>query len=143
MTVDEIDWGSEDARNLRLRTPAEIEVFLGSYILPGKFRLADFLNGYRFFVFGAKGTGKTALLQYIRLKAEAERNARSTFFYFQSSFSANDLKAFLKNTAKANDRVIDDSDLEDADEAALFWRMFLLIEVASLQAHRSLGRRCR
>lgn len=130
MTVDEIDWGSEDARNLRLRTPAEIEIFLGSYILPGKFRLSDFLDGYRFFVYGAKGTGKTALLQYVKLKAE--RNATSTFFYFQSSFSANDLKAFLKNTAKANDRIIDDSNIEDADEASLFWRMFLLTEVASL-----------
>lgn len=132
MSVDEIDWGSEDARNLRLHTPYEVDIFLGSYILPGKFRLDDFLDGYRFFVFGAKGTGKTALLQYIRLMAEAKRNAVSTFFYFQSSFSSNDLKAFLKDKAKANDRVIDDSNLEDADEATLFWRMLLLTEVAAL-----------
>lgn len=132
VNVDDIDWGSEDARNLRLRTPDQVDIFLGSYVLPAKFKLADFLNGYRYFVFGGKGAGKTALLQYIRIKAEEKLGATASFFYFQSSFSKNDLQAFLTNTAKANDRVVDDSGLSDPEEAFLFWRIFLLAEVAML-----------
>ncbi|MCW2266304.1 hypothetical protein M2305_002251 [Gluconobacter cerinus] len=132
MTVDEIDFGSEDARNLRLRTDEEKKVFLSSYVLPSKFKLEDFLEGYKYFVFGGKGAGKTALLQYIRIRAEIDLEAESMFFYFQSSFSKDELRAFLANHAKENGQVIDDRDLYDADESALFWRLFLLAQAAKL-----------
>jgi len=130
--VDEIDYGAEDARNLRLKTDSEKEIFLKSYVLPAKFKLKDFLDGYKYFVFGGKGAGKTALLQYIRICAQEELNAESAFFYFQSSFSKEELKAFLVQSAKENGSIVDDTGLNDADEATLFWKLFLLLQVGAL-----------
>lgn len=132
MKVDELDYGAEDARNLRLKTESEKEIFLKSYVLPSKFKLKDFLDGYKYFVFGGKGAGKTALLQYIRIRAQEEINAEAAFFYFQSSFSKDELKAFLQHSAKDSGSVVDDTGLSDVDEAAVFWKLFLLLQVASL-----------
>lgn len=132
MNVDEFDYGSEDARYLRLKTTAERDVFLRSYVLPSRFKLDDFLDGYKYFVFGGKGAGKTALLQYVKLHAEKQRNAACSFFYFQSSFSKDELKAFLTKSQGESGGVIDDTNLYDADEATVFWRIFLFTEVAKV-----------
>jgi hypothetical protein len=130
--VDEIDFGAEDARNLRLRTKVQKDIFLSSYVLPSKFKLKDFLEGYKYFVFGPKGAGKTALLQYVRIKAEADLSAVSEFFYFQSSFSKDELKAFIQHSAKDSGQIVDDTKLHDPDESAVFWRLFLLAQTAAL-----------
>lgn len=132
MNVDDIDFGAEDARNLRLRTDLQKGIFLSSYVLPSKFKLKDFLDGYKYFVFGPKGAGKTALLQYVRIKAESEIGAISEFFYFQSSFSKDELKAFIEHKAKDTGQVVDDTKLNDPDESVVFWRLFLLSQAAML-----------
>lgn len=132
MNVDDFDYGSEDARYLRLKTNEEKQVFLKSYVIPARFKLNDFLDGYKYFVFGGKGSGKTALLQYVRLHAEMQRNAACSFFYFQSSFSKEELKTFLAKSFGDNGGVIDDTNLYDADEATVFWRLFLFTEVAKV-----------
>lgn len=132
MNVDEIDFGAEDARNLRLRTDAHKKIFLSSFVLPSKFKLSDFLDGYKYFIFGPKGAGKTALLQYIRIKSESDIGALSEFFYFQSSFSKDDLRAFIEHSAKDSGHVVDDTKLHDPDESVVFWRLFLLAQTATL-----------
>ena len=132
MNVDEIDFGAEDARNLRLKTHKEKEIFLSSYILPATFKLNDFIDGYKCFVFGRKGAGKTALLQYIRISAEINHEAESSFFYFQSSFSKEELKIFHENSAKGDGQIVNDSNLYDADESTVFWKLLLLSQTAKL-----------
>lgn len=132
VNVSEIDFGSEDARNLRLMTDRQKDIFLASYVLPLRFKLDDFLKGYKYFVFGGKGAGKTALLQYIKIKAETILNAECMFFHFQSSFSKDELKAFLAHQAKDSGQVVDDTSLYDADESTIFWRLFIFAQIAKL-----------
>lgn len=132
MRVEAFDFGAEDARNLKLRNTEQKDLFLDTYVLPRGFQIEDFYDGNRYFVYGAKGAGKTALLQYIRLKAERELGALCGFYYFQSAFSHDDLKVFLATKKGQADGLIDDTNISDPDEASLFWRVFILIEVAKL-----------
>lgn len=145
MNVNDIDFGSEDARNLKLKRDGQKSIFLNSYIVPAKFKLQDFYDGNKYFVYGGKGAGKTALLQYIRLKAEKDLSAHSSFFYFQSSFSNGDLQAFLKNAIESpsagegGESIINDSNFSNLEEISVFWRLFLLLEVSDLLRRHGFG----
>ncbi|WP_339948859.1 hypothetical protein [uncultured Albimonas sp.] len=132
MEVDEFDFGSEDARNLNLRSESERRAFVDSFVPPRRFKLDDFYEGGKYFVYGPKGAGKTALLQYIRIKAEEELSAAAEFYFFQSSFSESELNAFKAKKRNENEEIIDDRSLVNADEAAIFWRLFFLVEAARI-----------
>lgn len=129
MKVGEFDFGAEDARYLRLRSPEQKTRFVDSFVIPKSFKIDDFFLGDKFFIYGPKGSGKTALLQYIKLKAEKEKNATTGFYYFQSAFSEEELKLFLQKK-RTNEVVVDDTVPVSVDEGRIFWRIFILMQVA-------------
>ncbi len=134
MKILEFDFGA-DARYLNLKTPIEKIIFTDSFLFTPGFDLSDFYEGRRYFVHGLKGSGKSALLQYIRVKAEGELRASCQFYHFQSTFSSTEIQVFKANLSKSRnieDIVIDDTELTSAEDLGLFWRMFILIEVGKL-----------
>ena len=135
MKILEFDFGAEDARYLNLKTPIKKMIFTDSFLFTPGFDLSDFYEGRRYFVHGLKGSGKSALLQYIRVKAEGELRASCQFYHFQSTFSSTEIQVFKANLSKSRnieDIVIDDTELTSAEDLGLFWRMFILIEVGKL-----------
>ena len=71
--------GTIDAKNeLINESEDEIKRFEDSFLLPENIILDDFLNLKRYFIVGLKGTGKTALLRYLALKANQKINTHST-----------------------------------------------------------------
>lgn len=134
MNVGEFDFGSEDARNLRLRSPEQKKKFIDSFVIPRSFKIDDFFSGDKFFIYGPKGAGKTALLQYIKIKAEEEVRANTVFYYFQSSFSSEELKSFLKKRNEENreetEFVVNDTSPVSLEEGGIYWRLFILIQVS-------------
>lgn len=135
MIIGDFDFGAEDARYLNLKTPIEKMIFTDSFLPPRGFNLSDFYEGKKYFVYGLKGSGKSALLQYIRVKSEAELSAMCQFYHFQSTFSSTEIQIFrssLKKVRNVEDVVIDDTEYGTSEDLALFWRMFLLVEVGKL-----------
>ncbi len=133
MDVADFDFGAEDARSLDLVSPSEKARFLDSFVLPRGFKINDFFEGKKFFVYGPKGAGKTALLQYIRLIAERDLGAVTHFYYFQSAFTQKELLAFENIVElKSSATLVDDTAFVSDEEVSLFWRLMLLVEARKM-----------
>ncbi|OAV75613.1 hypothetical protein Barb7_00750 [Bacteroidales bacterium Barb7] len=117
--------GKIDAKNEILEdSDIEKERFIESYLIPDNISLDRFLKGYRYIISGLKGTGKTALLQYISLHAEKEHNANTSFILFKSDFTDDDKKDFSR--AVKTTTIADLNNIPDAEEDFVnIWIWFL------------------
>lgn len=114
--------GKLDSKNEFLdNTEKEKEIFIDSFLIPNNFLVEDYLNGQKYYVTGLKGTGKTALLRYLAIKAE-ERGKLSSFILFKSSFSEQDKKDFV-NAARST--IIEKNEGTDEGDYEEIWRWFL------------------
>lgn len=105
----DIDWGEDEAKN---------DDSLDRYFVefPG---YSNILKGKKRFIIGRKGTGKSAILQKIRLQAQNE----ATFFCTDIS-----LRDFPLNDFKA----LGDRGLQDKSKYVSAWKFLLLTEIASM-----------
>ncbi|WP_407298093.1 hypothetical protein [Klebsiella quasipneumoniae] len=81
MRISDVNFGSIDAKHeVDGRTPEEIRYFEDSYVLPPNINLDDYLSGKKYYISGLKGTGKTALLRFIQIKAD-KKILKQVLFY--------------------------------------------------------------
>lgn len=106
--------GKTDAKNELLETDIQsIHRFTDSFLVPDNISPNEFINGKKYFITGLKGTGKTALLRYIGLKAQKEYQASISFILFKSDFSEDDKAAFSR---AANTYVIEGASSMESPE---------------------------
>lgn len=133
LLLGEIRFGMRDARNEVARAD-QLESFLASYQEPEQLGIpvyiADYLNGTKYFVYGRKGTGKTALLHYIAKRKIGDSSAtRSRFVYFNSQVSnAERERLFALDAAQNNTPVVE----ADKADIAAAWRVYLHREIGLL-----------
>ncbi len=115
--------GNIDAKNELINNSTdEIKRFENSFLMPENIILDDFLNLKRYFIIGLKGTGKTALLRYIALKANEDINKTfSSFVLFKSGFTEDDKKGFAK---AANALIVDVENTPDEQDFVNVWLWF-------------------
>lgn len=131
--IREFDLGAEDARNLPLLSVQEKKLFLDSYVVPEVLDLGRFYDGRKHFVFGGKGSGKTALLQYLRINSEVDLNAITSFYYFQSTFSESELRRFRNVVSgRTSEEIVNDTVFQADEDASIFWRIFILDQILKL-----------
>ncbi len=82
MRISDVNFGSIDAKHeVDGRTPEEIRYFEDSYVLPPNINLDEYyLSGKKYYISGLKGTGKTALLRFIQIKAD-KKILKQVLFY--------------------------------------------------------------
>lgn len=129
MKISEVNFGSIDAKHeVDGRTPEEIRYFEDSYVLPPNINLDDYLDGKKYYISGLKGTGKTALLRFIQIKAD-KANFKTSFILFKSEFDSYE-RASLHNSIISStpepDATINQYDYEQA------WRMYIYKTIVSL-----------
>lgn len=125
--------GKTDAKNeLANNTSEERERFIDSFLIPDHIHISDFLGGQRYYITGLKGTGKTALLRFLALKAE-ETEAKTAFILFKSEFSEEDKTAFSR---AANTFITEKNEESDIEEDFVnVWQWFLhrhIIKVSTI-----------
>lgn len=131
--IRDIDFGTEDARNLIFRADSEEELaFISTYLVPDKLDVDAFLSGRRSYVFGLKGTGKSAILKYLEVIAKRLDNAFTEFFFFQSSFRQADFERFLaqQEGSSSHNQMIDNRHIGESDYTRSFWRLLFLTRIA-------------
>ncbi|MDG4882438.1 hypothetical protein [Mesorhizobium sp. WSM4884] len=80
-------FGNVDARyEVTSRDPKDEEHFRTSFVEPAGMNVEEFIDGHRFFVHGAKGSGKTSLLRFIELKV-TDQKSLSKFISFATEIS--------------------------------------------------------
>jgi|GEM_PF-7050114 len=135
MKISGFDFGSEDARNIDTNSVEAENRFLGAFVVPSGFDIEDYFTGAKYFVFGGKGAGKSALLRYIQIKSKYSRLAVCDNYYFQSTFSKQELAIFcqrMQHVAQIEDSIIDDSLFQEEHEIDVFWKVFILTSFKKL-----------
>lgn len=112
ISFSDIDWGEDEAKN---------DESLDRYFVefPGYDKI---LAGKKRYIVGRKGTGKSAILQQLRLQAVSD----PTSFYSDIS-----LRDFPLNDFKA----LGDRSLQDKSKYVSAWKFLILTEIARLITH--------
>jgi hypothetical protein len=100
--LKDLYFGNIDAKNeLRANDPESIARFMEAFIVPQDIDEQSFLKGIRFLIYGPKGTGKTALLRYLGLRAQ-EEGAEVKFVLFRPQLASQeyDLASMSANTSE-------------------------------------------
>jgi len=114
--------GNIDAKNeLINKSTDQINLFKDSFLIPENIIIDDFLNLKKYFIYGLKGTGKTALLRYLALKANEKSETCSTFILFKSDFNEEDKKNFSR---AANALIVDIENVPDEEDFVNVWLWF-------------------
>ncbi|MDR5875528.1 P-loop ATPase, Sll1717 family [Vreelandella gomseomensis] len=94
MKFKDIHFGSIDAKHdIEGRTPEEVKYFEDTFIVPPNIDEEDYLKSNKYYISGLKGTGKTALLRYLQVKAE-KAGFKTNFVLFKSEFDNYERSAF-------------------------------------------------
>lgn len=109
IAFSDIDWGEDEARN-----DESLEHYFVEF--PG---YDSILKGKKRFIIGRKGTGKSAILQKIRLDCNSNPTLFSTDISLRD-FPLTDFKA------------LGDRSLQDKSKYVSAWKFLLLTEIASL-----------
>lgn len=123
LELKDLNIGRIDAK-YELISPTEKEVnrFIDAYLVPDNIIIEDYINGDLFYVTGLKGTGKTALLRYLAIKAQREKKADYVFFLFKSHLSEEEKINFGKNTQTLIvDKSSDNKPMQDYETV---WKLF-------------------
>lgn len=132
MKLKDIHFGSIDAKHdIEGRSPEEIQYFEDTFILPPNVDINDYLLSKKYYISGLKGTGKTALLRYIQIKAE-KLGYKTNFILFKSDFDTYERKAFHNSLMAEVPRAPENSDdILDYDYEQA-WRMYFYQTIVTL-----------
>ncbi|NAN52690.1 hypothetical protein EX349_15925 [Pseudomonas protegens] len=136
MKVSDIYFGSIDAKHeVEGRTPEEVKYFEDSFVLPPNINLEKYFNAKKYYVSGLKGTGKTALLRYIQIKADKE-NIRTSFILFKSEFDSYERDSLHNSIYAITPKP--DSDSKTSFDYEQAWRMYLYKTIVTLSESKTL-----
>ena len=117
-------FGSIDAKHdIEGRTPEEVEYFENSFVLPPNIEIDDYLGGKKYYVSGLKGTGKTALLRYIQIKAE-KIGYKTNFILFKSEFDNYERESFHNSIEAEIPSSPDDIESKSGYDYEQAWRIY-------------------
>ncbi|MBO1503902.1 hypothetical protein JKX24_18630 [Serratia proteamaculans] len=124
MKLSDIYLGTTDAKNeLLTNSPEERLRFKKLYVVPPALIVDKYINHSKYFITGLKGTGKTALLRYISIVLDEQKNTISKFILFKSEVSEETKKDFSK--ASRIEEVIENSSDFEGNDFENVWRWFI------------------
>mgnify|MGYP002624087250 CR=1 FL=1 len=124
MKFKDIDFGKVDAKNeFDANNKSEERKFEQAYILPDNVNIDTLINGGKSYVYGMKGTGKTALLKYLEIMIKKKKNSRTDFILFKTRFGEEERKTFnyQATTVVDKDQITDSGEIKDYE---IVWRWF-------------------
>lgn len=123
--LKDIWFGRSDSKNELINdNEEEHEAFINGFEIPPTVDLTGFFNGTKYFALGMKGSGKTALLRYIGVKAYREDNNASLTILFKSDFTTEEKSNIWRYKNLIGTDVSDNSG-EIRDDFEDVWRWFL------------------
>jgi len=130
----EITFGEIDAKNaLVTRDKAARRLFLDAFVLPSSVDMDAILRGDRFLIYGAKGSGKTALLRYVMEDQEKKKNA-SKFIIFNEDITDQE---FEKIGDKIDFDTVLKPDIADSINVRSMWDIFIIGKICDMLSNRT------
>lgn len=126
LKLKDIYFGAIDAKHELLNdSQEERENFSNSFLTPQSVNKDDFYNGRKYYVYGLKGTGKTALLRFFNIEFEKIKNVQTSFILFKSDFNEEDRKDFHRAASLAYNTTQIDTNIDKEHDFEQIWRWFL------------------
>lgn len=124
LCLKNIYFGKVDAKNELLENTVEQRNnFCSTFLLPSNLNVDAFRKGKRYFVYGLKGTGKTAFLRYLSIIFEDNYRYLTSFILFKSEFGEEDKQGFVKAAKIFLDQKQFDQ-IEDEQDFVCVWKWF-------------------
>lgn len=139
MKFKEIDFGMVDAKNeFDVINKSNEDKFEKAFIIPDNVNVDMLIYGSKSYIYGMKGTGKTALLKYLEILIGKKENMYTDFILFKTKFDEQNRKKFNYQATT----VVDKEQVNEAGEVKDFevvWRWFFynyIIDYASQKGER-------
>lgn len=128
LQVKQLFFGKTDAYNELLEYGSER--FERSFLKNDAYCIDDFLSGWKYYIYGDKGTGKTAFLKYLECVLSDSSENLVIPIRYKSEFDANDKKD-LQRTAANNiqEEVADIAELSDQKDCIISWQVYLISRI--------------
>lgn len=124
MKLKDIHFGSIDAKHdIEGRTPEEVKYFEDTFVLPPNIDINDYLSSKKYYISGLKGTGKTALLRYIQIKAE-KAGFNTSFILFKSEFDTYERQTFHNSLIAEIPKPSTNENSKSSYDYEQAWRMY-------------------
>lgn len=139
LKVQDIYIGKPDAKDeLLLQKSNE---FLESYVIPPNFSFNDIINNDKMFIYGNKGTGKTALLLYLESECQKYDDCTCTSFILFKSQYGNvqrlGLDKISRNIVKTID--VDNDILQNEQDFEYIWRWIFFKHIVEENENSNCG----
>lgn len=124
MKFKDIDFGKVDAKyEFDDGDRSGKDKFEKVYIVPDNINIDSLINGMKSYIYGMKGTGKTALLKYLEILIRKKENMYTDFLMFKTKFSEEERKEFnyQATTIVDKEQVVDSGEVKDFE---IVWRWF-------------------
>lgn len=139
LTVKDIYIGKPDAKDEILFQKSND--FLDSYVIPPNFSFDDIINKDKMFIYGNKGTGKTALLLFLESECHKHDNCACTSFILFKTQYGNiqrlGLDKISRNIIKTID--IDNDTLHNEQDFEYIWRWILFKHIVEENENYNYG----
>ncbi len=120
MNISQIDFGPLDARHAATHGKFDESLFQKVFIDPAGVDLDDFKNGRKSFVYGIKGSGKSAILKHLDIGLR--KVAETRFVYFSD--------IARENENRLNDIEVPIAEIAKSENNDDYWRAFIFILIA-------------
>ncbi len=130
MQIGKIDFGPLDARHAATESQFDEALFSKVFIDPVGIDINDLKRGKKYFVYGIKGSGKSAILKYLDI--QLRRQAETRFVYFSDSVREQG-NAAGSNVPVGTDEV---TAVHHPDE---YWRSFFFVLIAKVMYESSIA----
>ena len=136
LRIKDIFIGKTDAKNELIESSnQEILAFKSGFLMPDNVIPEDFFSGKRYYITGLKGTGKTALLRYLSICVNEQKNCHSSFILFKSDIKE-DKRSELEKIADIINRKHDSlGGFKDFERP---WLLFLFQRIVKFCEDRSI-----
>ncbi|CUH89874.1 hypothetical protein PH5382_03827 [Phaeobacter sp. CECT 5382] len=122
--ISHIDFGPRDARHAATHDAFNEDLFKRIYVDPFGIDKRDYYKGNKSFVFGLKGSGKSAFLKYMEI--EKRSSAHTRFVYFSDSLQE------LNGEGGGTNILATSTDFEGIENYDEYWQSFIYLLISKV-----------
>lgn len=129
LRLKDLYFGKTDAYNELLETGPE--QFEKLFWQNEQYNIKDFLNGLKYYIYGDKGTGKTAFLKYLECVLSDSPETLVIPIRYKSEFDSDDKKGLQKGAITDNiqEEVADITDISESKDCISTWQLYLISRI--------------
>jgi hypothetical protein len=128
LEIGKIDFGQRDARHAATHGDFNETLFTKVFIDPYGIDKNDYINGRKSFVFGIKGSGKSAFLKFIEI--DRRKKGFTKFVYFSDS---------LREINHSPNIQVPEKEVLNLNAPDAYWRSFFFLLIAKIIHESGLG----